>query len=199
MSDKRTLDAYASAADRYADQFSLEKYSEEESEMAALIAELPKGTRVLDLGCGPGHWAARMQKSGLTVDAVDASPEMAALAKSMFDMNVRVEAFEDLTLEGPYDGVWANFSLLHAPRSEFPTYLARLHAAMRPEGILHLGMKLGESEARDHLGRFYAYYGEQELCDFVEAAGFHVRRTLRGCGPGLAGKSEPFVLLNAHA
>lgn len=199
MSDKQTLDVYAQAADAYAKKFTLEEFSDEAREMERLVACLPKGARVLDLGCGPGHWAARMTQAGLSVDAVDASAEMASLAKSLFDVNVRVQPFDQLTLAGPYDGVWANFSLLHAPRAEFPAYLASLHAAMRLKGVLHLGMKLGKGEGRDHLGRFYAYYSEDELRTLVEAAGFRVDRTLLGSGEGLAGKSETYVIVTAHA
>jgi ubiquinone/menaquinone biosynthesis C-methylase UbiE len=41
---------------------------------------LPPGTRALEAGCGPGHLLAALVGAGLHVSAVDASPQMLAIA-----------------------------------------------------------------------------------------------------------------------
>lgn len=200
MSDRETLEVYAKAAEDYAARFGkvAEGDIDQFSDLKALFELLPDNGLVLDLGCGPGQWAAKIREAGYQVEAMDASPEMAALAKEQFDLDVTVGVFEDLTAEARYDGIWANFSLLHAPRADFPTHLARIHRALRPGGAFHIGMKLGTAEARDGLGRFYSYYGEAELIDLLEAAGFTVIRKRRGNGKGLAGSDDTFVILTAH-
>ena len=71
---------YAAMADR----------ERNERPLAAFIKSLPAQARVLDLGCGPGRAAARMAQAGLQVDAWDASPEMAALAREKFGLDARV-------------------------------------------------------------------------------------------------------------
>lgn len=200
MSDKETMQVYAGAAEQYAQQFArvAEGDIDQLSDLKALFALLPDDGLVLDLGCGPGQWAARIQAAGYQVEAMDASPEMAELARDRFDLDVSVGVFEDLTVEGRYDGIWANFSLLHAPRADLPAHLKRIHRALKHGGAFHIGMKLGEAEGRDHLGRFYSYYGEDELIGILEEAGFTVTRKRRGNGKGLAGTDDTFVILTAH-
>ena len=196
--DTETIAAYARAAQDYANGFARKKDVDQTPDMTAFLAHVPDGGRILDLGCGPGHCAASFRDAGYGIDATDATPEMADLALERYGIEVRVEPFEALSAVAEYDGIWANFSLLHAPRADFPTHLSRIHRALRPGGALHLGMKLGSGEARDRLGRFYTYYDEDELTGLVEAAGFTVVQTRRGDGEGLAGGIETFVVLTAH-
>jgi len=198
MTDRETMEVYAMAADDYADRFAQTQDADQEADLQAFLADLPKRGHVLDLGCGPGHWAARIRDAGLTVDAMDASPEMAQLAKTKFDLDVQTNPFEALSAQNRYDGIWANFSLLHAPRVDFPSHLARIHRALRSDGCFSIGMKIGTGEHRDHLGRFYAYYEEQELRDCLASAGFTVTRSRLGNGKGLAGSDDAFVVMTAH-
>ena len=197
--DVETLAVYSQAATDYANGFARKKDISQAEDMDAFLALVPKGGRILDYGCGPGHWAATFRDEGYEAEATDAVQEMADLARDRYGIEVRVEPFEALAAQARYDGIWANFSLLHAPRGDFPGHLERLRAALKPGGALHLGMKLGTGESRDRLGRFYTYYGEEELVTLVETAGFIVTATRRGNGEGLAGGPETFVTLTAHA
>ena len=106
--------------------------------------------------------------------------------------------FDDIDAEAAYDGVWANFSLLHAPRADLPRHLAALHRALRPDGLLHIGMKIGTGEGRDRLGRLYTYVTVDELRALVEEAGFDVLTTDEGDERGLAGTVDPYVTLCAR-
>ena len=193
--DAQTLAVYAAQADRYAQAFDTAR---PDPWLDAFLAAMPEGGHVLELGCGPGRIAGVMQRAGLVVDAVDASPEMAALAQRLHGVAVRVARFEDIAGTGVYDGIWANFSLLHAPKAGMPGHLARLARALKPGGRLHLGLKTGTGERRDALGRFYAFYEEDELRDLLAGAGFTVAACDHGEGPGLAGTSDPFMLVTAH-
>ena len=163
------------------------------------IAALPPGAAVLDLGCGPGEASAHMRAAGLRPDPVDASPGMVALANRTHDIGAREARFDQIDDRAAYDAVWANFSLLHAPRDEMPGHLARLHRALRPSGLLHLGLKLGTGARRDALGRFYTYYSEAELRGLLSAAGFKVTKTAHHRDRGLAGTLEDGILILAHA
>ncbi|UWQ58714.1 class I SAM-dependent methyltransferase [Leisingera caerulea] len=198
MSDRQTLEVYAQAAQAYADGFARSDDRFHDPDFEAFTSLLPAAAGVLDLGCGPGHWAARFKAQGFEVSAMDASAEMAELAKSDFGIEVEVAEFEALESKSGFDGIWANFSLLHAPRADLPGHLTRIHRALNPGGIFHIGMKLGDSEGRDKLGRFYAYYSEDELKNLLQNAGFTVTRSRRGNGQGLAGGMETYVILTAH-
>lgn len=168
----------------------------ERVELEAFADALPEGGHVLDLGCGPGFYAAWLAARGFTVRAVDASAEMVALAAALPGVNARQARFDEIDAEGAYDGIWANFSLLHAPRTDLPAHLARLRRALRPGGLFHIGMKLGSGEGADRIGRFYAYYGEEELLDLLHAAGLDPISSRRGSGKGLDGlQSEHITVL----
>ena len=167
-------------------------------QLDAFLAQLPAGGDVLDLGCGPGHAAARMCDNGFAVTATDASPEMAAMARAQFGLTIRVASFADLRDDAAFDGVWASFSLLHAPKSDIPGHLAAIHRALRPGGLLCIGLKTGEGEARDRLGRFYAYYSDAEITGLLGTAGFTVTARATGAGKGLEGTIAPWIVLIAH-
>ena len=167
--------------------------------LAAFIAGLPKGAWVLDFGCGTGSAAACMRYHGLQVTALDASAEMVALAKRRFDLDVTLGTFDDLTASNEYDGVWASFSLLHAPREDMPRYLDAIHRALRPNGRFNIGLKTGTGEQRDALGRRYTYYTETELRGLLANAGFTITHIHTGAGPGLDGVIAPWITIDCHA
>ena len=195
MPDEATLAVYAQRADDYADRFAK---GPPDRHLETFIADLPAGSRVLDLGCGPGRAAAHMAREGFAVDAWDASNEMALLARDRFGVDVRVATFDDLDATALYDGIWANFSLLHAPRAEMPAHLARIARALKAGGLLHLGLKTGTGERRDSLGRFYAFFGEDEIEDLLSGAGFTVLDRTTGAEKGLGGTTDPFIILRAR-
>lgn len=194
--DEETLKVYAAQAVRYAQTFDTER---DDPWLDAFVAAMPEGGHVLELGCGPGRIAGLMQRAGLRVDAVDAAPEMIALARDLHGVEARLARFDDIEGQAVYDGVWANFSLLHAPKADMPDHLARLHMALVPGGRFHLGLKSGRGEKRDDLGRFYAFYEEAELRDLLTAAGFAVAQVDHGASAGLAGTVDPWMIVTAHA
>jgi hypothetical protein len=136
-----------------------------------------------------------MVAAGLEVDALDAAPGMVALARERHAIAARLGTFEDIDSERAYHGVWANFSLLHAPRRTMPGHLARLHGAMVVGGLLHVGLKAGAGEGRDALGRLYTYYTQAEIAELLEHAGFSVVDRDSGRDRGFDGQeAEWFVL-----
>ena len=122
MNDRRTFDVYAERAQEYADATA--PGIPDDPLLADFIAGLPPGARVLDLGCGPGGFAKVMADAGLDVVAMDPVPKMVALAAAAEGVTARLGSFDDLDEIDAYDGIWANFSLLHAPRTEMPRHLA---------------------------------------------------------------------------
>ncbi len=194
--DDETLGVYGARARAYAD---MTADLEGDRHLAAFVAALPPGARVLDLGCGPGHAAGRMAAAGLCVDAVDAVPEMVAMAAALPGVTAWRATFDDIDGCGLYDGIWANFSLLHAPRPALPRHLKALARALKPGGLLHIGMKTGSGEGRDDLGRFYAYYTEDELRALLADAGFTALNSHTGASRGLDGRMAAWVVMTASA
>lgn len=194
--DPGTIAVYDARAGDYDDRF---RQNRPGRHLRAFMDLLPQGARVLDLGCGPGNASAFLRAAGMVPDPVDASPAMVKLANDRHAIGARLATFDDIDAIAAHDGVWANFSLLHAVRADLPRHLAALHRALKPGGILHLGLKTGEGEGRDRLGRFYTYVTVPEITGLVTAAGFTVVATEEGHEVGLAGTDDPFVILRARA
>ncbi len=194
--DDETLGVYRARAQDYAamtDDLSGDKH------LAIFIAAMPPGARVLDIGCGPGRAAGQMASAGLAVDAIDAVPEMVAMAAAQPGVTAWQASFDQIAGDARYDGIWANFSLLHAPRTALPGHLAAIQRALKSGGLLHIGMKTGEGEGRDALGRFYTYYPEDSLRDLLIAAGLRPTASWTGCDTGLAGTQDDWSIIHAYA
>ena len=79
-----------------------------------LLAGLPSGARLLDVGCGTGELVAAARAAGHDATGVEPDPEMAALAGSRLGEDVVVAALPDLpvAVDG-FEVVTANFVLNH--------------------------------------------------------------------------------------
>ncbi|MGB0506430.1 MAG: class I SAM-dependent methyltransferase [Pikeienuella sp.] len=167
--DDQTLNFYDGEAAKYA------PWSAPETPypwLEKFLSLTPPNGQLLDFGCGGGWAAARMVEVGRRVDAIDGSAELVAEARKLFGIKAKVGRFETLDAVHLYDGIWAHFSLLHSAKADMPAHLDRIFTALKPSGQLYIGLKAGEGEKRDSLGRFYAYYEEAELKDHLTNAGF---------------------------
>jgi SAM-dependent methyltransferase len=199
MTDKKTIAYYDASVDEYIKMVSREA---PDADLQSFIDTIPTGGIVLDLGCGPGNSAAMMNAAGLTADATDASAEMVRSARKKFGVNATQARFDELDAVAKYDGVWANFSLLHAPRADMPANLQRIHTALKPGGYLHLGLKIGDGEKRDKLGRNYTYFQPDELKSLLIAANFkpNMDRPVRiDETMSMSGTHDPFMIVTAYA
>lgn len=193
--DPETLSVYAERAKEYGTKFTSLKAPRH---LRGFMAMLPTGGNVLDFGCGHGSSAVHMAQAGFKVDAWDASAEMLALMKPHENLSPKLAVFDDLNKNDAYDGIWCNFSLLHAPRERMSDHLSAISTALRANGALHLGLKTGMGSKRDGLGRFYTYYSIDELRGLLADASFIIIDIEEGEEPGLAGPVEPFVIIKAR-
>ena len=192
--DPKTLAVYNAKAADYAAVF--DSGDAPRPHLTRFMGALPPAGRVLDLGCGPGGASFLMMQAGFDVDAVDASAEMVKFAAQK-GVNAQVATFDDIDAVAAYDGVWANFSLLHAPREKLPLHLAAITQALRVGGVFHIGMKTGEGTKRDHLDRKYTFVTEAELRGLLIDAGFEIVAQNVGHEVGLAGTDDWWIVLMA--
>jgi len=193
--DRRTLDFYASEAAAYAARPE-HRRGENRSNF---IAQLPSQATVLDLGCGAGGDTRALIEAGLTVTAIDGSPELAREAEKRIGHAVRVLLFENLDYVEAFDGIWANASLLHVPRAGLLNVLARVYRALKPGGLLYASFKSGGTEGRDSLGRYYNYLNGDELTALLDTAGAWASIDLKeGRGTGYDGTETGWVIVFAR-
>ena len=139
--------------------------------LVAFMGRLPPGGSVLELGCGAGNHSAEMLARGFKVRATDGSPEMAAIAAKRLNHPVEAMLFDELDEDAAHDGVWASACLLHVPRDELAGILARIHRALKADGLFYASYKIGEGDGRDSLGRYYNYPSRQWLEATYAASG----------------------------
>jgi hypothetical protein len=130
---------------------------------------------------------------GLKVDALDASKGMAELALARHGLKVRIGTFDAVTGTAIYDGIWAHYSLLHAPRAAMPGHLAALREALKPDGRMLMALKLGTGARRDRLGRYYTYYSEPELDQLLAESRFKVIHRATGKDVGFDGSPHDWI------
>lgn len=196
MSDPQTLAVYAAQAEKYAKLATLDM---ERPHVERFISQMPRGARVLDIGCGPGVVTGAFAAAGMEAEAWDPVPEMVAMAAAEPGVTARQAVYADLVAEDVYDGIWANFSMLHTPLANWPGQFAAVARALKPGGLFHFGTKLGEGEKRDSIGRLYSYITEAALMDLLAETGFTVEYTRTGEGVGLSGEMAPFISIQARA
>lgn len=196
MTDSKTISAYDAQVDNYLD---LTDKQSEDQKLLRFISRFSVGDYILDLGCGPAISSVTMREHGLRVDPIDASKQMVNLANTKFNIGARQAVFADINSKDTYDGVWANFSLLHATTEELPSILVSIKRALKNKGVFHLGMKIGQGTKRDKFSRFYSYYSQEELTGHLEKAGFLVENIELGEAIGLAGDMEPWMALTSIA
>ena len=106
----------------------------------ALGAFRPAG-RVLELACGPGVWTAQLLRYATEVTAVDASPEMLALAAARVG-GERVRFIQaDLFTWRPdrrYDVVFIGFWLSHVPLERFESFWSLVADGLEEDGRVFL-------------------------------------------------------------
>ncbi|MEL6196442.1 MAG: class I SAM-dependent methyltransferase [Pseudomonadota bacterium] len=194
-SDPGTLDFYDHNAEAYA---ACAETEDGLRHLALFAADLPPGGRVLDLGAGEGWAAGWLAGEGFQAVAYDASESLLALAAARPGVETRLGTFEELDAYSEFDGIWASFSLLHAPRASLPGNLSRIATALIPGGRLFVGLKEGDYEERDRLGRFYAYFTVDEVLGALRDTGFEVLQASSAEGKGMTGEVQSFLYFHAR-
>ena len=125
--------------------------------------------RLLEIGGGPGHFAAFFRDAGLDVVMTDLSPQMVRLAQAK-GLDARVMDFLNLDfLPAAFDAVFALNCLLHVPSADLPRVLAAIHRVLRPGGLFFYGVYGGHSfegiwpEDHHEPKRYFVFYPDDEL------------------------------------
>ena len=165
--DRETLDYYH----QHAPVYSASGLGGVNRFLHLFLDRLQKGARILDLGCGGGRDSQEMLHLGFDVVSTDASVPIAEQAATRIGRPVIVQRFDELEVVADFDAVWGSASLLHVPIQSLPGVLARVHTALRPNGLHFANYKSGGAEGRDSDGRYFNYLSEDQLLNAYETSG----------------------------
>lgn len=145
----KTIDYY----NKHAEEFTASTFEVDmESLYQPFLAELSESTRILDVGCGSGRDTQAFKNKGYEVDAMDYSEELVKRAIQLTGVQVKLKSFYEVDEHEAYDGVWACASLLHCERERLAEVIGKLITALKPNGVLYMSFKYGDSD-REKNGR----------------------------------------------
>lgn len=155
------------------------------------VSFLSTGVRVLDVGCGSGVKAKYLSNKGVKVVGLDLSDKMIEIARrEVSEAEFIVGDMAQLAnVEGEFDGIFMQASLLHIPKAEAPKVLASLNAKLKKGGYFYVGVKAlmpgapeEEIEKENDYGyeyeRFFSYYSLDELRGYFKDLDLEIVREL---------------------
>ena len=176
---KITADSYNKTVKDY-EKFTKNLYPKNEINYVCKL--LKRGSSILDLGCGTGRDSCFFASKGFKVTGIDVSKKMIAYAKNKCKKpNFKIMDIQNIQLkEESFDLVWANASLLHAKKKDFPKILGNIRKIMKKNGIFFLKVKKGAGEKLlpdkryNGVVKFWSFFSKKEIEDFLKSAEFKI-------------------------
>ncbi len=137
------------------------------------------GSKVLDVGSGPGREGLILRQRGLDVTCLDASETMVQLCRAKGLEAIEADFCHMPFPDGSFNGVWAYTSLLHVPKTDIAQPLREIFRVLKPGGVFGLGLIEGATEGyiqgtKITKPRWFSYYGKREVELILDAHGFEV-------------------------
>jgi SAM-dependent methyltransferase len=145
------------------------------SRFASLI---PPGSKILDLGCGPGRDIRIFTEAGHHPIGVELNPSFIKMAQQHGEV-IAGDIREISSLFSPltFDAVWAQASLVHLQKSEVENFLRDVKVLLKPNGLMYACVPatgesgwLEESDGR----RWYTTWPEDSFQTAIASAGFRI-------------------------
>ncbi|GGO88758.1 methyltransferase [Nocardioides phosphati] len=189
MSRARIASAYDARADEYVEKMgALHQMAAQDR---ATIRDWRDATagRLLDAGCGPGHWTDVLADDGRREAlGLDGSAGFLASARRRFPAQAFLAG--DLAAlplaPGAVGGVLAWYSIIHTAPAGLPAVLGELARVLTPGGSLLLGFFDGEPGLPfDHAVTTAYFWSAEALTDLLRPHGFVVERSASRHDPGV--------------
>ena len=174
---RETYNHLGSNYDKWADSVRTE---ERYKYLTRIKQMVPKGSRILDVGCGTGllntlHLAERFDVVGIDVSERQIAEAKKNVSSAEFICaDVRDQHFKSAYL----DGIVSFYCFNHIPRSSYGELLSRFHKWLKTDGLLiaSFGMSDNEGWTGEWLGTntFFSSHTQQETVSLVKNNGFRI-------------------------
>ena len=128
---------------------------------------------ILDFGCGPGRDLITLAAFGHQPIGLDGAAAFADMARANSGCAVWHQDFLALDLPpSHFDGIFANASLQHIPKTELPRVLRDLHGTLKPRGVLFASIPHGDDEEGGNDARYSCFHRPASWHALLQHAGF---------------------------
>ncbi|HTE57481.1 MAG TPA: methyltransferase domain-containing protein [Verrucomicrobiae bacterium] len=175
-----TLESYNTHIDEYVDKKELLDHDRTAAYWPGVeyfLDQLPPGQTIFEVGSGSGADARRTEAAGFRVQRSDAAESFRDLLQAQ-GHDVLAYNVLDQPPEKTYKAILANAVLLHCNTDQFRQAVSNLYQGLQSQGLLCLGMKVGDFEGWREKGlsgkRYFKYWQIPDLEQELQNAGFAV-------------------------
>jgi SAM-dependent methyltransferase len=176
-------EGYDAVSRVYVDDEGADRAEKRRRWLTPLLAELPPGATVVDLGCGAGVPATRILAERFRVTGVDISPVQIERARSLVPGASFLLA--DMTTvdfePGSLDAVVSLYAVIHVPLPEQRRLFERIHRWLRPGGLLLATVGAGAYTGTEDdwlapgVRMYWSHADEETYRRWLEELGFTLR------------------------
>ena len=172
---KLTIDAYNKNAEKYTLKFNnLPAYKDKITEFQKKY--IPKGARILDLGCGPGNNIKTILEidSSCNFTGIDLSTEFIKIAKQQNPAcDFLNQDIRKINLDSQYDIVIASFCIVHLTNDETQNFLKDISSILCENGHLYLSFMEGDNSGLESTSFskekiFFNYYQRADVLESLK-------------------------------
>ncbi|HEV7328548.1 MAG TPA: methyltransferase domain-containing protein [Bosea sp. (in: a-proteobacteria)] len=156
-SNTSTLTGYEGCADEYAETTAPKPEAADQPALVELLKALEPGSRLLEIGSGPGWDADWLEERRLIIRRTDGADSFVQFQAGRGRQAERLDVIGD-PLGGPYDGVVALHVLQHVEREILPSVFAGIAEAIRDGGVFLLALREGQGETAEIGSKGNEYY-----------------------------------------
>ena len=173
----RTLRAYEEQAESFIDLWGVGRYRIPPL-LRKFIREIPKGSLILDLGCGPAQDMRYLLRRGYTVVGIDGVWPFLSWARAKSKGNLLIQGnLQALPiLPHRFEGIWAAASLIHLKKRQVKKILRGLHldvlVGTRLGMTFTYGSRCGIVPHGWVPGRYFSRWRKPELGRMVQGTGW---------------------------
>jgi SAM-dependent methyltransferase len=183
MTDPREIVArgYDTIAERYLEWSPLRPSGPRLAYLERASDLIPRGARVLELGCGAGVPMTRALAEDRDLTGVDISATQVELARR--NVPAATIVHDDMTAvafdPASFDAIVAFYSITHVPRDDVAPLLARIQDWLRPGGTFIASMGVEDDPGTVEEGwlgvdMYFSHFNARKNRRLVEAAGLVV-------------------------
>ncbi|WP_398492356.1 class I SAM-dependent DNA methyltransferase [Variovorax sp.] len=155
---QRTLQSYEASARDYDAIVADHPPPEIEDALRRMVACMPAGGSVLEVGSGTGRDADFVESLGASVRRTDATQAFLDLQAERGKQGALLNVVTD-PLGGPHDAILAMAVLIHVDRAQIAPVLRKVFDALAPGGVFLAGMRIGEGETN---GDYQTVYWDRD-------------------------------------